>query len=411
MASNEYEETQIRRALEHIISSDPDQAPYARHALEALSQPETTPEGRQARNRRESGARRIVNGIPTRGYPAVGALLQGNDPRTARAWCTGTLVGCDQLLTAAHCIADHPSPNSYLVFFQELGFFEVKEILWEPAEYSFPYFDLAMLTLKKPVEGIAPMAINMRVAPLTKSPATIVGFGRTGGMRYDYGIKREGSVKTEACPAAYANQQVLCWSFDADVKPGESASNTCNADSGGGIFMRDKEGPRVVEKVFGVVSGGQGASNCVKNDLSFNVDVFQYRTWINTAGAGRLSSQMCGSPLWERKEAEPQQWLFSLNNKIPEASVTLNVSEGTAALRVAMNGEDDGTGKNDFNLLVFRGARAAGSEPECHENGSGQFAFCEITHPAQGTWTIVVTRKQGEGDAQVTATVVRGSRP
>jgi hypothetical protein len=47
---------------------------------------------------------------------------------------------------------------------------------------------------------------------------------------------------------------VLCWKFDADVISKTSAQNTCNADSGGGIFIRYSDGPRVVEKVFGVVS-------------------------------------------------------------------------------------------------------------------------------------------------------------
>src|SRR5262249_4910274 len=161
----------------------------------------------------------------------------------ASALCTGTLVGCDKFLTAAHCIAKDPSPGSYLVFFQDLGFFEVKDIRWEKQQYRFPYFDLAMLTLAKPAEGIAPMPINLSVQPLRVSVETIVGFGRTGGRHYDYGIKREGSVRTTACPANRARDQVLCWRFDADVTSSISAQNTCNADSGGGIFMRDNDGP------------------------------------------------------------------------------------------------------------------------------------------------------------------------
>src|SRR5262245_9589710 len=204
------EESEIRAELQGIIEQDPAHAAEAQKALNALNKPASTPEGRQARNRRERGARRIVNGLPSRSHPAVGALLKGNMPQTASVVCTGTLVGCDKFLTAAHGIDKDPSPTSYLVFFQELGFLEVKDIRWEKEKYRFPYFDLAMLTLAKPVEGIAPMPINMSVQPLRNSIATIVGFGRTGGRKYDYGLKREGSVKIAACPAKSARDHATC---------------------------------------------------------------------------------------------------------------------------------------------------------------------------------------------------------
>ena len=397
------EEANIRQEVERIIKEEPEQAVEAQKLLDALNQPEGSREGRQARNRRERGARRIVNGIPSRSHPAVGALLMGDDPKTAGAWCTGTLVGCDKFLTAAHCIADHPTAASYLVFFQELGFFRVKAIRWASDKYALPYFDLAMLTLEKPVEGIAPMPINMSVRPLNKSIATIVGFGRTGGVRFDYGIKREGSVKTAACSPELAGKQVLCWKFDADLISRGSAQNTCNADSGGGVFMRDNDGARVIEKVFGVVSGGRD-KDCVKHDLSYNVDVLQYRDWIETAGEGRLSSTMCGAPLLSNAHHKPLRKVFQLSAVEPKARLTVEIPAGTAALRVGMNAEDDGTGKNEFGFAVSSKPGAANSPDRCVEDGSGrQFAFCRVERPQPGLWTIAVTRKKGEGAVQITA--------
>jgi hypothetical protein len=406
-SAKEHEEAQLRLELERIIAEHPQEAANARKALASLDKPESTPAGRQARGRGDRGARRIVNGLSARGYAAVGALLQGNDPRAATAWCTATLVGCDKVLTAAHCIAQSPSPGAYLVFFQELGFFPVKEIRWPQADYTYPYFDLAMLTLARPVEGIAPLAINMTTKPLNKSMATIVGFGRTGGAREDYGIKREGSVKTEACSPFYAERKLLCWAFDADVKSRPSPSNTCNGDSGGGVLMRDNDGLRIVQKVFGVVSGGRD-KGCVKSDESFNVDVMSFRAWIETAGEGRLSSRMCGSASGPQVEAEARRELVRLRDGEREAAIRLDVPAGTVALRVAMNGEDDGQGKNDFDLLVYRGTQTAGASPACDDNGPGQFAFCDIARPQPGPWTIVVRRNKGSGDAQITATLVGG---
>jgi hypothetical protein len=335
----------------------------------------------------------------------VGALLQGNDPHSAGAWCTGTLVGCDKFLTAAHCIADDPSPDSYLVFFQELGFFRVKAIRWEKDKYNFPYFDWAILTLDKPVEGIAAMAINASVEPLNGSTATIVGFGRTGGSRFDYGIKREGSVKISACPASLAQSRVLCWRYDADIQSKSSAQNTCNADSGGGIFMRDNDGPRIVEKVLGIVSGGRD-KDCMKNDLSYNVDVFQYRDWIDATGEGRLQPGMCGHPLWYSAASEPVRNKFRLGTDAPEVRFAVEVPQGTAALRVAMNAEDNGSGANEFQISVSKGQTLANFKDECTGSGSGRFAFCEIAHPQPGVWTIALSRKKGEGEAQVTTLFV-----
>ena len=398
--------TLIRAELERIIREDASGADDARKALEALNQPENSPQGRQARNRRERGARRIVNGIPASGHPAIGALLKGNDPRTAKIQCTGTLVGCDKFLTAAHCIQDDPNHGSYVVFFQELGFFRVTRIDWNKLEYKFPYFDLAMLTLDRPAQGVAPVAMNKTTAVGTNRVATLVGFGRTGGARLDYGIKREGSARTQACPADYTNLKVLCWHFDADVKPDSSASNTCNADSGGGVIMTDSEAGRNIPKVFGVVSGGTD-KNCLKKDLSYNVDVLQYRDWIETTGEGRLSNAMCGSALWQSSADAPRKELVQLGSASPEQAIKINIPAGIALMRVAMNGEDNGDGKNDFDLTVYTGERRPGARPACAENGSGQFAMCELKAPRAGPWTVSVTRKKGEGNAQITITLAR----
>ena len=401
LTPKQQEEADLRAELQRIINEDPAHADNAKKALEALEKPTASPEGRQLRNRRERGARRIVNGLPSRSHPAVGALVRGNAPQTAEAWCTGTLVGCDKFLTAAHCIAKDPAPDGYLVFFQELGFFKVKTVQWAKDKYRFPYFDLAMLTLETPVEGIAPMPINTSVKPLNNSIATIVGFGRTGGSRQDYGIKREGSVRTSACPDNLAKDQVLCWKFDADVTSNASAQNTCNADSGGGVFIRDNDGPRVVEKVFGVVSGGID-HDCMKKDVSYNVDVFQYRDWIAAAGEGRLSSAMCGRPAWEGAAREPSRRSVRLDANISEATVTIEAPEGATALRVAMNAEDANPRKNEFQFAAFSGKDPAISENVCKDNGTGQFAFCAIEKPANGIWTITVNRKKGQGEVQIT---------
>lgn len=404
------EEAYIRRELQSVIQEEPEKAAETQKLLNALDQPRDSREGRQTRNRRQRGTRRIVNGVPSQSHPAVGALLKGTDARTATAWCTGTLVGCDKFLTAAHCIADNPSVDSYLVFFQELGYFRVKAIRWEKNKYKFPYFDLAMLTLEKPVNGIAPMPINMGVKPLNNVSATIVGYGRTGGRRFDYGIKREGTVKTAVCPTTLADKRVLCWRFDADSISSGSAQNTCNADSGGGVLIRDDDGSGgVVDKVFGVVSGGAD-TNCMRNDISYNVDVFQYGDWLTVAGEGRLSSAMCGTPLWGNAAKQPAHITMQLGGNKTEDSLQVDIPSGASALHVAMNAEDNGKGKNEFTFIVQSGTNSANGVDMCKGAGVGrQFAFCRVENPRPGTWTVRVKRVKGYGEVQITTVIASSS--
>jgi hypothetical protein len=68
---------------------------------------------------------------------------------------------------------------------------------------------------------------------------------------------------------------------------------------------------------------------------------------------------------------------------------------------VALNGEDNGKGKNDFDLYLIQGESEDIKQAVCSEDGSGQFGFCEVVNPAPGSWTAVVKRKKGEGLMQL----------
>ena len=414
------EEAALRQELERIVKGDPERAADARQKLEALDKPATSRAGRALRSRRKKGAKRVVNGVATFGYSAVAAILKGSDPNGAEPHCTGTLVGCDKVLTAAHCFDKDRKHESYVVYFQNLGFVKVKDIKINDDEYDFPYADLAVLTLAKPVEGIAPISINTSASPINESIATIVGYGRTGAYRQDYGIKQEGSVKFGACLPADADKKLLCWNFDADIKTHTKGSNTCEGDSGGGLFVLDKQGRRRVQRVVGVVSGGRD-EGCVKDDYSFNTDVFLWRDWITKAAQGGLSNRRCGEGPRVDAPRNLKTMPVAVGPAEPGQTFNLEVPEGITSLRVAMNGVDktDDGELSDFDLLVFEGtapaavmvadaAKRAAIKPACEQTGEGQFAFCEIPDPKSGQWTIVLRRKEGEGKAQISVTMVRG---
>jgi hypothetical protein len=395
-----------RQALE-AMAEIPDVAPAAKARLSDHDRAGPAEAGKQLRNRREHGTRRIVNGLYSFRHAAVAGILRGANASTAQAWCTGTLVACDKVLTAAHCISEHEDPAGYHVYFPHTGVFSVARISWLKSEYKFPYADLAILHVATPVEGIQPIAINLTGSPGENSNALIVGYGRSGGTNSDYGIKREGSVKFSSCKGAFADKRLLCWNFDAEINQAHSHSNTCNADSGGGVFMLEKSGQRTAMRLVGVVSGGID-SNCVKADHSYNTDVFKWRDWLTSEGVYDPSPKICKSKIEIDRPSNVRSAVAKLSAARPEAHYEVSIGDGLASLRVAMNGDDDGHSSNDFDLRVYSPDSIS---PECSQDAPGQFAYCEVRRPAAGLWKISVTRKVGEGTAQVTVTAVPKDRP
>jgi hypothetical protein len=93
-----------------------------------------------------------------------------------------------------------------------------------------------------------------------------------------------------------------------------------------------------------------------------------------------------------------------INQSNPIFARTFDVETGIAALRVAMNGDDNGEGRNDFDLYLMQGESQDIDQAVCSEDGSGQFGFCEVLNPAPGPWTAVVKRKKGDGLMQLVVT-------
>jgi hypothetical protein len=393
----EYSKGENRRVLEEILEQ-------TQEALRTLDAPETATEERQRRNRRERGQPRIVNGRGTINYPASGALLFGDNSYTASAWCSGTLINMDKFLTAAHCIAKDPTPSKYYVYFHSAGFFKVKAIDWLKNEYKFPRADVAILTLEAPVPRILPEPINRADTPLYDTLGTVVGFGRTGGFNEDYGIKREGFIQTAKCPVHFSGIALVCWNFSAEVQNGVKRSNTCNADSGGPLFIYEVVGGRQFRVLAGITSGGE-EDDCLLGDHSYDADVFHYRKWIEeTAGLSREVRAFGDGPLVVT-ERDVMGESAGLSEQRPEVAFPFEVRDDIDILMVAMNGDDNGKGRNNFDLYVIPGNGTI-DNAVCKEDGPGQFAFCTINKPITGQWKAVVRHKRGRGLAQVVVTQI-----
>jgi hypothetical protein len=350
---------------------------------------------------------RIVNGVFESEQPSTGALLLGSNPDSAYAICSGTMIGCETFLTAAHCVCESngsictgggaPNPSDFSVFLQHAGFFNVSSISLR-SDYSFPVADVAVLKLSAATSGIPPSPINTTETPAFGTPGIIVGFGRSGGFNDDYGLKRSGAVTTTACTGGTSNTTSVCWTFEHPIGPPGEDSNTCSGDSGGPLFVDFGAGPVVA----GVTSGGI-SPDCLPTDESFDANVHFYREWIQLEGGADLQNEACGDL---PQVGEPEALVFSevgeVSTATPEATHSFAIPEDTLELRVTMNAEDDGY--NDFNLYVKAGSPPTTSDFDCERNGPGQLAVCEFSSPAGGDWHVLVAHSWGAGAYQVTAT-------
>jgi Trypsin/Bacterial pre-peptidase C-terminal domain len=342
---------------------------------------------------------RIVNGLPTMQYPTVGALLYGTGFDSADMICSGTLIGCQTFLTAGHCVEHDTDPAHYSVFLQHAGLFAVTSVALHPS-FDFPVGDVAVLRLTTPVTGVAPTPIDTTSFAFG-TPATIAGFGNTGGINGDYGLKRVGAAITASCTIGVSDTTSVCWNFTAPLGPPGTDSNTCSGDSGGPLLVDTGGGPRVA----GVTSGGNNF-DCLPNDVSFDARVYTYRSFIQGIGGADLANTACGT-LPQVGSADVT--VLGLSGQVsagsPEGRHAFTVNAGLATLRIAMNAIDDGP--SDFDLYVKLGSPPTTIDYDCRRSGSNQWAFCEFPTPAAGTWHVLVSRWSGAGEYQATVTTFR----
>lgn len=341
---------------------------------------------------------RIVNGVLSGAYPSVGALLRGSGPATASTWCSGIMIGCSTFLTAGHCVEGRVA-SDFQVYLPNAGIFAVASIAQHPS-YDFPAADIAVLKLATPVDGVAPSVIETVGAPAFSSPGTIVGYGRSGDPLFDYGLKRAGAVVTASCttiPSPGSNTTSVCWDFTNPLGPPGIDSNTCNADSGGPLFVDSGSGTRVA----GITSGGS-SSSCKPSDHSYDANVYTYRAFIQAEGGADLANTTCGDgPQAGDAGTTIEAPSGTVSSGSPDAHHTFNVPAGTSVLRVAMNAVDDGS---DFDLYVKAGSAPTTANADCTHEGPNQFGVCEFTAPTPGTWHVLVHRYTGAGTYQLTIT-------
>lgn len=360
----------------------------------------------------ESPKAEITNGLLTHEAPSVGVLLRvGPDGRVVTS-CSATLIGCETVLTAAHCFCGDDLPagpcvqsgmaeamrQEHVFALQHAGAFAIKSVSIHP-DYDFPLKgDVAVLKLDGRAEGIVPSRINtVRQVPLGTTGA-IVGFGHSGSGA-DHGLKRAGLITTSECRDprdGKLKDGLVCWRFLPPLGPPGEDSNTCQGDSGGPLFVDLGTGPVIA----GVTSGGAGL--CASNDLAFDADTYRYRGWIAQRGGSDISQDRCGSiPPLGQPTSGANAFTGTLSPAVRSATYYVDVPAGADVLRFALNGADGAS--NDFDLVVRYGSQPTDTQHDCWDDTYGPYGFCEFAQPSAGRWFVAAVWYGGIGTYQISA--------
>jgi Trypsin len=357
----------------------------------------------------------IRAGETTFDLPAVAAIVTTYDPgsETGGSLCTGTLIGCQTVLTAGHCVCldrpetcclsiypvrdcqplyDIPAGN-ILVFFQHGGLAAASSVAIAG--------DLALITLKEPVTGIVPAQVNRESRPEPGASAMIAGFGVEGFVHsapLGAGIKRAASVTVGACRAGW-DDSFLCSTASTEDDPG-----VCPGDSGGPLLVDLGAGPMVA----GTLSFG--APECVPPYDGIFSAVLPWRSFLETAAGDDLGRARCGDlPAVGAAGVTIHTFDGELTSTVDEIRGDFEVAPETAVLRVTLNGVlRTDHGRNNFDLFVEQ--EGASSTPICSDTNDLAIGACEIVLPSAGSWHVRARRITGSGEVQLTATLF-GGRP
>jgi hypothetical protein len=364
-------------------------------------------------------------------HPTAAALMYDNGSTGLSTYCSGTLIGPNAVLTAAHCVcettAKDPSgqffqtagacaagayrrngqavstldPSNHSVFLQHVGHFNVDRVVVHPKFRwgKLPSADLAILFLKEPVPGIAPMPLNtVRKLP-PNTPAAAVGYGAhnpidasgsittTATVLESTGLKLQANTVTGRCGGYAQSKKLICWKY-RDNQAGMSLGSTCRGDSGGPLYAASGDKTLLV----GVTSAG--GPSCQPNTEAYDTEVFAFKDWIYS------QLQSYPAPVASAVSAtgggdDMKQLLCHFCSTCVEMEGTIVIPPKARRLHVSLNCTPDEIKKGnklmlDVSNASFTGATGDAGKVCSMENESTTAASCRMNVDAGQVMNIKV---------------------
>jgi secreted trypsin-like serine protease len=230
--------------------------------------------------RQETASLDVIGGEPTQAPGFFAALHQTG---AAEAFCGGTLIGDDLLVTAAHCVIWLSGPLGIWLGVGDLEklpeSIEVEAVRVHPQYHNRRFqHDVALLFLKPGASSEAfPLGLNRQAR--ADQPLQILGFGNTSRSGYVYPRFLQTALVEELpgyeCQALGGPYNFVMERQICAIAP---TTDSCDGDSGGPLIL-DK-------KLYGIVSWGRGCGNASQPGVYTRVAA--YEDWIQAEEKARL---------------------------------------------------------------------------------------------------------------------------
>jgi len=221
----------------------------------------------------------IIRGAPVLAsqFPEVGAIVDISGARPQLPLCTGTMIGSDIVLTAAHCLVQargrslgfsRPANRTDLLDVEVIPIAATHihpGFILRPQDASIPTRDIAVIVLARKIDHVAVPTLTLSAAqqPTVGARWSIVGFGPTAVDASPDGLKNTALTSISALKAS---------EFTIAPSPGPQP---CFGDSGGPAY------PTTGGHAIGGVASRAAVetdSSCTSGTIYTRVDA--YSDWI-----------------------------------------------------------------------------------------------------------------------------------